>query len=171
MRGFPPFHVLLFAAAFMLLAIPLMHLTSSTLFAGPAEEPHDEHHDAEHGSDAAGGPKVVQGGLEHPEGEHVHEAVPALVRLRYAHRPVSVSLKQDGLELLKSVDLNGSPVEVKAAIAVSHEGNELIISAQWPDGTPDTALTVEIEPDGFETRRETRWSDAAALREVVTFQW
>lgn len=40
--------------------------------------------------------------------------------------------------------------------------------SKWPEGTPDTALTVEVEPDGFETRSETRWSTGSALSEILT---
>ena len=40
-----------------------------------------------------------------------------------------------------------------------------------PENTPDTALTLEIEPDGLEARSETRWSSAGNLDEVITFSW
>ena len=167
MRGFPPIQILVFGIAFALLAIPLIHLTGSSIFPVEAHA-HDDHDDEGHDHE---GPQVVQGGTEHPEGEHVHAAVPALVRLRYAHRPLSVSLKQDGKEMLTGADFAESPIEVKAEIGVSHDGNEMILEAKWPAGTPNTALTLEIEPDGFESLSETRWTAETELNEVVTFQW
>lgn len=117
------------------------------------------------------GTQEVKGGTDHPEGEHKHVEVPTLVRLRFAHRPLTVSLKEGDVELAVKVDLAASPVEFQTELEVSHDGNELILKATWPEGTPDTALTVELEPDGFDTRRETRWSSAASLDEVLTFTW
>jgi hypothetical protein len=48
---------------------------------------------------------------------------------------------------------------------------DVFLSATWPDNTPDTALTLELEPDGLEARSETRWSSAGSLDEVITFSW
>lgn len=115
--------------------------------------------------------KEVKGGTDHPEGEHKHVEVPTLVRLRFAHRPLTVSLKEGDVELAVKVDLATSPVEFQTELEVSHDGNELILQATWPEGTPETALTVELEPDGFDTRRETRWSSGNTLDEVLTFTW
>jgi hypothetical protein len=170
-RGFPPIQILLLCVAFTALAFPLGHLTGHDIFARHAEShrhDHDDHEDHHHDE---GGPKVVQGSEEHPEEEHVHAAVPALVRLRFAHKPLTVSLKQDGKELLKGIDLAASPAEIKAAIGVSHEGDEMEVTATWPEGTPETAITIEIEPDGFDIRSLTRWASEAELNEVLTFQW
>lgn len=114
---------------------------------------------------------VVQGASEHPEGEHRHVEVPALIRIRHAHRPLSVSLKSEGQELLPKLDLSASPAEVSAKIEVSHDGNEFNLEAVWPPGTPDTALTVEIEPEGLDVRTETRWSTDTGLHEILTFTW
>ena len=157
MRGFPPIQIFILGLLFGLLAVPLVQLT------GNAPPPsHDEAH-----QDGA----EVKGGTEHPEGEHKHVEVPSLIRLRYAHRPLSVSLKSEGKELLTKLDLTVPLIEMKAMIEVSHEGNEFSLEATWPEGTPDTALTLEIEPDGFDMRTETRWSSAAALSEILTLTW
>ena len=165
MRGFPPVQLFLLGLVFCLLAFPLASLTT-----GYAEASNPgSHHAKERVADGEIG--EVNGGTEHPEGEHKHVEVPVMVRLRFAHRPLTVSLKQEDEELLQEADLSASPLEVRAAIEVSHDGNELIISATWPEGTPDTALTVELEPDGFETHSETRWSSGAELNEVLTFTW
>jgi hypothetical protein len=149
MRGFPPLQIFLLGLAFGLLAVPLALLTGAGSHPG----------------------SVVQAGDEHPEGGQKHAPVPALLRLRFAHQPLAIHLKQEGRELLTQLDLKTSPAEARSEIEVSHDGNELELSATWPPGTPDTALTLEIELDGFETRRETRWSDDAALTEILTFIW
>lgn len=150
MRGFPPIQIFVLGLLFGLLAVPLVQLTGNA----PVKTS-DEH----------------AGGSEHPEGDHKHAEVPVIIRLRYAHKPESISLKAEGQELLAKLDLSAALIEVKARIEVSHEGNELSLEAKWPEGTPDTALTVEIEPEGFDTRSETRWSSAAALNEILTFHW
>jgi len=141
MRGFPPIQIFVLGLLFGLLAVPLVQLTGNT-------------------------PQVI---LHMDERKHVE--VPAVIRLRYAHKPLSVSLKSEGRELLEKVDLSSPLIEAKAKIEVSHDGNELSLEAKWPEGTPDTALTLEVEPDGFETRRETRWSSGATLSEILTLIW
>lgn len=137
MRGFPPIQIFLLCLAFVVLAVPLAHLTGTA-----PEKP------------AA---KAVVKETKN---------VKALLRLRYAHKPVTLSLKIDGKELITSID--ASPIELKATLPAA-DSFDVFLTATWPDGTPDTALTLELEPDGLETRSETRWSSATSLDEVVTF--
>jgi hypothetical protein len=157
MRGFPPLQIFILGLLFAVLAVPLVQLTGKASPALGADKPQDS--------------SVVKGGTEHPEGEHKHIQVPALIRLRYAHRPESISLKSEGEELLTNLDLSSPLIEIKTDIEISHQGNEFSLEAQWPGGTPDTALTLEIEPDGFDMRSETRWSSEAALHEILTLIW
>lgn len=161
MRGFPPLQIFLLGLLFGLLAIPLAHLTGQSPHPAAASRP------AVHATES----QVVKGSSEYPAGEHKHVEVPALIRVRFAHRPLSVSLKAEGQELLPKPDLSTSPLEVSAEIEVSHDGNEFNLEAAWPPGTPDTALTVEIEPEGLDARAETRWSAESALHEILTFSW
>lgn len=151
MRGFPPIQIFVLGLLFGLLAVPLVQLTGNAPPTAPVNK--------------------VQGGAGQPGGVTKPVEAPAIIRLRYAHRPLSVSLKNDGRELLEKADLTSAVIEVKARIKVSRDGNELSLEARWPEGTPDTALTIEVEPDGFDTRRETRWSGGAALSEILTFHW
>ncbi|MES2594292.1 MAG: hypothetical protein V4662_03095 [Verrucomicrobiota bacterium] len=157
MRGFPPIQIFVLGLLFGLLAVPLVRLT------GNAPRPVDEEH--------ASGAQDLKGGGDHPQGEHKQVKVPAIIRLRYAHKPLSISLKSNGEELLTNLDLSKPVLEIKAEIEVSHDGNELSLEAQWPEGTPDTAMTVEIEPEGFETRTQTRWSSDTKLSEILTLIW
>jgi hypothetical protein len=164
MRGFPPLQIFLLGIAFGLLAIPLANLTRQHVSSAISASSHDHDHDHDE-------PQSVKGGTDHPEGKHKHVEVPSVVRLRFAHKPTTLSLQQEGKELLKEIDLSSSPIELELELEISHDGNELLLEATWPEGTVDTPITVEIEPDGFETRAETRWSSAASLNEVLTFQW
>lgn len=165
MRGFPPLQIFVLGLLFGLLAVPLAHLT------GQAPRSAVESGTSLSSAGHEAGSMLVQGASEHPEGEHRHVGVPALIRVRYAHRPLSVSLKSEERELLPKLDLSGSPAEVSAEIEISHDGNEYNLEAMWPPGTTDTALTVEIEPEGLDARTETRWSTEAGLHEILTFSW
>lgn len=140
MRGFPPIQLFLLCLAFIVLAVPLSHLTGNTSNA-----------------------KVIQPAVKETQN------VKALLRLRFAHKPSTLSLKVADKELITTVD--ATPLEVDAVLASTKEGVDVFLSATWPDNTPDTALTLEIEPDGLEARSETRWSSAGSLDEVITFSW
>ena len=140
MRGFPPIQLFLLCLAFVALAVPLSHLTGNTSHA-----------------------KVVQPAVKEAQ------SVKALLRLRFAHKPSTLSLKIADKELITSAD--ASPLELHAVLPSPQDGVDVFLSATWPENTPDTALTLEIEPDGLEARSETRWSSAGSLDEVITFSW
>ena len=140
MRGFPPIQIFLLCLAFIVLAVPMSHLTGNTSNA-----------------------KVVKVAAKEAK------SVKALLRLRFAHKPSTLSLKIADKELITSAD--ASPLELDAVLPATKEGVDVFLSAIWPDNTPDTALTLEIEPDGLEARSETRWSSAGSLDEVITFSW
>lgn len=145
MRGFPPIQLFLLCLAFVALAVPLSHLTGNTHNAKVVKIP------------------LINGA---PEGA---ESMIALFRLRFAHKPATLSLKIADKELITSAV--ASPLELHAEVPATQEGVDAFLSATWPENTPDTALTLEIEPDGLEARSETRWSSAGSLDEVITFSW
>ena len=140
MRGFPPIQIFLLCLAFVVLAIPLSQLTGA-------------------GSHAKAAPvKVV-----------ASASVKALLRVRYAHKPVTLSVKIAGKELM--AEIGASPIELDASLPSVKDGVDVFLSATWADGTPDTSITLELEPDGLASRSETRWSSAGSLDEVITFEW
>lgn len=141
MRGSPPIQIFLLGLMFIVLAVPLSHLTGTTTPVKTAEVK-----------------KVVE-----------VKGVKGLVRVRYAHRPVTLSVKIGEKEVIQGVE--ESPMEVDAPLPSTKDGVDVFVKATWPEGTPDTAVTVELEPDGLATRSETRWSSAASLDEVITFEW
>lgn len=142
MRGFPPIQIFLLCLAFIALAVPLMQLTGSSSVDKPVLRP------------AAKTEKSSTG---------------VWLRLRYAHPPASLSLKIGGKEVISSV--GASPMEVQASLSAVRGGTDMFLTATWPEGTPDTAITLEVEPDGLDSRSETRWSSAGSLDEVLTFVW
>lgn len=141
MRGSPPIQIFLLGLMFIVLAVPLSHLTGTTTPVRAAEV------------------KKVE----------KETSVKGLLRVRYAHRPVTLSVKVGEKELIKGVE--ESPMEVDALLPSPKNGVDVFVKAMWPEGTADTAVTVELEPDGLATRSETRWSSAASLDEVITFEW
>jgi hypothetical protein len=145
MRGSPPLHLVLFVVGFALLAVPLAQLT----FARPA--------------------RPAEAREEAPSAD-----TPTVIRLRFAHVPSSVSLKLDGAELLGKSSgplSNRLRMETRGNLHIPSDGIELGIAAKWPQGTPDTAVTLELEPDGLDAQSQTRWSSGASLNEVLSYQW
>jgi hypothetical protein len=140
MRGFPPIQIFLLCLMFGVIAVPLSHLTGETSNA-----------------------KVVVTSSE------AASSINALLRLRFAHRPASLSLKVADQEAFSAV--GDSPMEAEVSLSALERGVDVFLVATWPEGTPDTALTLEIEPDGLEVRSETRWSSSGGLDEVITFTW
>lgn len=140
MRGFPPIQIFLLCLTFVVLAVPLSHLTGTTSVAKAAAV------------------KVVE-----------ETRVKTLLRLRYAHKPMTLSVKIADKELMPGVE--ASPIEVETALPSPKAGADVFLSATWADGTPDTSITLDLEPDGLATRSETRWSSAGSLDEVITFEW
>ncbi|MCE9520251.1 MAG: hypothetical protein K8R87_11955 [Verrucomicrobia bacterium] len=147
MRGSPLLQCLISAIAFALFAIPLVRLT----VARPNEKPAN---------------RTAVEVAEPASTRHT------FVRIRFAHLPHTLSLKQSNRELIP-VSLNPltSPIEIETSLPITQDSLELALAAQWPDGTPDTAITVELEPDELDTRRETRWSSSFILKEILNFKW
>ena len=144
MRGSPPVQLALLLLGFFAVGVPLVQLTHGR------SEP----------------PAQVQNAMP-----TAVENRPVFVRVRYAHKPLKLVLKKGGEDLLINPDLAVSPVESHARFAVPVEGLELSLRAEWPPGTPETALTVEVEPDGMEGRSQTCWSIGGRIEDTVTFTW
>lgn len=140
MRGFPPIQIFLLALTFVVLAVPLSHLTGTMTQAKTATAKVEE-----------------------------TQSVKSLLRLRYAHKPVTLSVKIADKEVI--AEIAGSPIELQTALPSVKDGVDVFLSATWAEGTPDTSITLELEPDGFASRSETRWSSVGSLDEVITFEW
>lgn len=146
MRGFPPVHLLLLAIVFGVIAVPLMKLTSA-------------------------GPRRTVTRIETPAPKTESAKVSTWLRIRFAHRPTSLSIKLGDQELMDAGPPNESPFEKEYDLTLPKEGIELLVSGKWPEGTPDTALTIDLEPTGLETQSQTRWSFGNEMNEVIPFQW
>ena len=147
MRGSPVLQCLIGTVAFALFAIPLARLT----IARSAPPRSDD------ASTAA---------AESAKARHT------FIRIRFAHPPESLSLRFEGMELVPpSRSVLVSPLETEAAVPLSHDSIDLALAVRWPGNTSETAVTVELEPDELDARRETRWATGAALDEILNFKW
>jgi hypothetical protein len=142
MRGSPPLQLALILIGFLLLGIPLVALTS--------------------GRETMPAPVAAL---------TTSYSVPTLVRVRWAHRPTTLSLWVNGKPLLAPLDLALPMIEGQAELLLPKEGIEIALKAEWPAGTPDTAVTLELEPDERDAQTQTRWSSTGKLAEIIPFQW
>jgi hypothetical protein len=143
MRGAPPLHLVLLAVAFALFAIPLAQLTFA------------RHETVMTKAEVSTTPSSQTG---------------VLLRIRFAHTPKSLSLKLGEKELIPAVPLV-SPLDVPTEMVIPAEGVDLTLLATWPEGTPETPVTIDLEPDGLDTRSQTRWSTGIQLHESLPFLW
>lgn len=58
-----------------------------------------------------------------------------------------------------------------AALPLKGSSATLTVSAQWPEGTPDTPVTLELEPEGRQAASVTRWSFGPSLNDTYSFSW
>ena len=141
MTGSPPLHLALLLVVFMSLAVPLVQLTSA-----PSTK------------------RAIAVEVKEPE------VVRGLMRVRWAHSPTRLAIRS-GDEVISESKPEGSMMEKEFELKIPAEGIEFALSAEWPEATPDTAITLELEPDGLDARSETKWSIGNQLDEVVTFVW
>jgi len=144
MRGFPPIQIFLLVLAFGLLAVPLAKLTGNAAHA-PLSPLRTE------------APQT--------------QLTPVLLRFNFAHPPLSLSLRQGSHTLVQEVKMSQVPWELKTEMSLLKDGDELSLDVTWPQGTPNTAITCEIEPDGHEAESRTLWTTSAELHEILTFVW
>jgi hypothetical protein len=141
MRSAPPVQLALVLLGFMALAWPLIRLTSSSSAVAMVV------------------PVVVAVG---------HTS--CHLRVSYAHQPTELSVAL-GEQVLTGSPEPGGVTELTVDLPVGKDGLELSLSAHWPAGTPRTAVTVDVEPDGLDSQSQTRWTDQASMAEVLLFTW
>ncbi len=144
MRGSPLFHVILVVLGLLGLAVPLSWLTRART------------------------PEAVAP----TAGEKLEPSLaltPARVVMKFAHAPATVRLAQGGRELVKEEALAGR-TRVKAQTDVELAGGEFKLDVTWPAGTPESAVTLTVEPDGHEAATATVWG-AETLGEIIKLEW
>lgn len=96
--------------------------------------------------------------------------VPTVITVRCAHRPESISISRSGRTLWQS-GTPGLHEEVECGLPLENGSVTLTVSARWPEGTPDTPVTLELEPEGRQAASATRWSFGPSLNDSYSFSW
>lgn len=92
--------------------------------------------------------------------------------VRYAHCPESIVIRHGASILVEAKNPNLPSMEKEVGIAIPSSGMlRLKVDAVWPQGTPDTPITLTLEPDSRESRSETRWSSGRTIHDIFSFRW
>lgn len=144
MRGFPPLHLLIFMIGFGLFAIPLFQMTQ--------------------------GRKRTEVKTEESKAT-IQELVNGYLRIKFAHSPVEFSFTVDGKKVLKFEEL-GEETSLEKELSFPGELKVLegLLHVKWSDETPETAITLEWEPDGYHSVQSTVWGEGE-VDEVVNLAW
>ena len=65
----------------------------------------------------------------------------------------------------------GLQEETECGLPLNNDSVTLTVSARWPENTPDTPVTLELEPEGKTTVSATRWSFGPSLNDSYSFSW
>ena len=87
-----------------------------------------------------------------------------------ANRPEFLSISHGGRVLWQS-GTPGLHEEVECGLPLENGSVTLTVSARWPEGTPDTPVTLELEPEGRPSASATRWSFGPSLNDSYSFSW
>lgn len=96
--------------------------------------------------------------------------VPTVITVRCAHRPEALSISHRG-RLLWQSGTPGLYEEAECGLPLKDGSVTLTVSARWPEGTPDTPVTLELEPEGRPSVSATRWSFGPSLNDSYSFSW
>lgn len=99
--------------------------------------------------------------------------IPTFMSVKYAHKPLSlrISLAE---EKAAPVLYQGSPTEMEISTSIDiprKPATTIIVEASWPEGTPDTPISITLEPDGLPSRTSTNWSISRELHNTYLFSW
>lgn len=106
--------------------------------------------------------KEVPTEIEESDNGHL---LPSDILLRSAHPYSQVSLTVNGEEF--TVEAGETELQVHVD---PHRTIEIDVSAEWPEGTPETALYVELAPEWHDGISHTIWGEGSAF-ETLTFSW
>ena len=116
----------------------------------------------------AGTPGAQEADLSAPAAQAAD--VPTVITVRCAHRPEFLSISH-GSSVLWQSSTPGLHEEVECGLPLEDGSVTLTVSARWPEGTPDTPVTLELEPEGRPSASATRWSFGPSLNDSYSFSW
>lgn len=97
----------------------------------------------------------------------------AFVSLKFTGKPVSAALRLEGNGLADMPAGQGSPWELELPLPAGAPTLELEAELHWPEGSPENAATLTVEPEGREGRSDTQWTgaDGSLLHSIFSFAW
>jgi hypothetical protein len=105
-----------------------------------------------------------------PEPKGVELKVPAHVSLRFVHPPAKVKLTGGGAMLHEWNAPSGLLLEESVLLPLSDNRVAAGLEIEWPAGTPAANnVVVSIEPQGAQSWKDTFFSDAGAVDEIIEF--
>ncbi len=113
--------------------------------------------------------------LTHGDSAAAAQARPAPVSKESVHIALAFAHPPGGFQLIalgKTIwigDGENKDLEKDFGMAFPKEGIDLEIKANWPPGTPLTAVRVSVTPDAGLPMERTAWGEGS-LDEVLTFQ-
>ncbi len=143
MRGSPLRQFFLTLAGVLLAGIPLYFLTTPTASPRP----------------------------QSPIIASVHTS-PAYITIRCAHAPETITILLDQRVLVEKKSPIALTIEEEITLPIPPSGSvRLKVEATWPEHTPDTPITITLEPEQLESHTETHWSAGTRLNDIYTFSW
>jgi hypothetical protein len=104
------------------------------------------------------------------EPETIGQKVPAHVSLRFVHPPALVKLTGGDAILHEWKAPHGLVLEESLALPLSDNRVAAGLEIEWPAGTPEANnVVVNIEPRGAQSWKDTFFSDAGAVDEIIEF--
>lgn len=97
-------------------------------------------------------------------------ATPAVMTVRCAHQPESLSISC-GTNVIWSATRPALLTEAECSLPLQNGSATLTVTARWPANTPDTPVTLELEPEGKQAETVTRWSFGNTLTDTYSFSW
>ncbi len=95
-------------------------------------------------------------------------STPITLSVRWAHRPEKLSVHHLGKVLWRWSGEDDA--ECETSLPISSVGIDLLVTVEWPEGTPESAIELSVEPRALETQKGILWGEGAT-EEVLTFKW
>lgn len=93
-------------------------------------------------------------------------------RVQFTGTPKTCTLRYEGQDLVTMPADTSSPWEVELPLP---QLNKLELEAEisWPEGSPENAVGITLEPAQKAPRTDTRWTgeDGALLHDLFIFSW
>lgn len=105
--------------------------------------------------------------------ERPDQTVATMIFIRTSHPLAKLTLRQDSRTILDLTEPEDGEWEIESQLVSPEDGTELVLEAVWKSDADrgHAAITVQVEPDAFETKSLTEWSDENEIEAYFNFQW